>query len=311
MTRLSTWLVALLAVCTFTTVGCGEGGSAATAIPATPDGTVLAVANNLAKNQPRAVWDAMPEQWQADVTSLVSTFADKMDAEVYNKTFAVTGKLADVLANKKALVLQLMDDPELGQAMPVQKADVEARYDTIVSFVGAIAKSDAATIDGLKKLDIGKFLGTTGAKLMNDMDRIAELAPDANDYQQNKAKLAATRVEVISSTDTTASVRVTSGDDVEEVEMAKVGGKWVPKEMADDWDAKIAEAREGLAQMTGEQLAQNKPQVMALLNSIDTGLTTMGKADTKEELKQAVMGVVGTVMAQVMGGMGAPDNMGF
>lgn len=294
--------------------GCGEGGASggkATSIPDSPEGTVKAVASSLANNQPRAVWDAMPGKWQTDVNSLVSEFAGKMDAEVYDTTFATVGKLSDTLKEKKALILQALEDPQISGNMPITKADLEARYDTLVSFLGTIARSDASTVNGLKSLDIGKFLGNTGATLMADMDKLAELAPDpdAAEMIQTKKDLANVQVEVVSSSADAATVKITTGDKVEQEEMVKVEGKWVPKEMADEWDAKIAEAKANLAEMTGQEMAQNKPQVMQLLKSIDTRLTTVSKASTPDELKQAVMGMVGAVMGQMMGGGGmGPDD---
>jgi hypothetical protein len=303
MTRSHRWFASLLMVVSVVVAGCGNsGGEAAVSIPDTPDGSVKAVAQSLANNQPRAMWDAMPAKWQSDVSGLVSDAAGKIDAEVYDKTFALVGKLSDVLAKQKKLVLQSFDDPQMAANLPVKKADVEAQYDTIVAFLGTVAKSDVSTVNGLKSLDIGKFLGTTGAKLMADMDRIAALSPDSAELRSQKASMANVKVETLESTPTSARVRVTSGDDVQEQELTKVDGKWVPRDMAEGWDEQIAEAKAQIAEMTDAFMAENKPQMMAMLNSLDAGLNTVAKAESKEELQQAVMGMFGAIMAQMMGG---------
>lgn len=301
--NMRSWMACLI-VAAIMMVGCGEGGGGAGAvsIPDTPDGTVKAVADSLAKNQPRAAWDAMPARWQTDVNGLVSDFAGKMDAEMYDTTFSLMGKLSDTLSKQKALVLAMLQDPQMQNMVPLDAAALESRYDTVVAFVGTLARNDASTLAGLKQLDIGKFLGTTGAKLMADMERLAELAPDASEFRDAKAKMAAMKVELIESSNTAATLRVSTGDITEQQAMTKIDNRWVPKAMADSWDAQIAEAKASLAEMTGEAMAESKPQVMALLKSLDAGLSTVSKAETKEELQQAVMGMVGAVMQQMMGG---------
>lgn len=291
--------------------GCGQGGGSAVAIPQTPDGTVEAVAQSLAKDQPRAVWDAMPAKWQKDVDALVDEFAGKMDAEVYNKTFAVVGKLAGTLKSKKSLILEALDSPQM-QGLPVEKEQVAARYDSIVAFLDTIAGSDASTLSGLKSLDIGSFLGSTGARLMAEARKLSELAPpgEANQMLEQTQKLAGLTAEVVSTEGNTATVKITTGQETREEQMVKVDGKWVPKEMADEWDAKIAEARAGLAEMTGEAMQQNKAQVMGVLSSIEAGLDNVAKASDQQQLQAAMQGMMGAVMMQMMGGPRGPGGPG-
>src|SRR5690606_15368494 len=106
-----------------------------------------------------------------------------------------------------------------------------------------------------------------------------------------------------------ARVKVTRGTEITEEEMTKVEGKWVPKKIADEWDTQIAEAKEKLAQMTGTEMVNNKPQVLAMLSTVDAGLTAMGNAKTAEELKQAAMGVGMSIMQQMMsGGLPGPSD---
>lgn len=295
---LALWVAASVAL-----VGCG--GDSAPEIPATPDGTVKAVAQYLADNNPRAGWEAMPPAWQKDVDGLVDGFADKIDAEVYDKTFAVISKAGDVLKSKKSLIIELMNDEQFKAQSPLDMAEVSKQYDTVVDLVNTIAKSELRTRDGLKSMDIGKFLGGTGSKLMGQMEQLAAAAPGGKaDWEKMKANLRSLKVELVDSSDGTATLKITTDGRTEEVQMAKIDGHWVPKDMADGWTMQMNMARAQLDQMSG--MVANKAQVMQMLNQLDTGLSAMAKASTKEELQQAAMGMFGAMAMQ--SGMGGPGG---
>jgi len=160
---LTTTLTLLTTLCLLT--ACGDS---APSVPDTPDGTVKAVADGLANNNPRVVWAAMPESWQKDVDGVVDSFADAVDTEIYDKSFALISKLGDVLKNKKSLILELAKDEQAGRQLPLDASKIETNYDAVVSMVNTIAKSDLAKKDSLKSMNIGKFLGSTGASIMKD-----------------------------------------------------------------------------------------------------------------------------------------------
>ena len=71
----------------------------------TPDGTVERVTDDLAADKPQVVWYALPTKYQTDVKSVIVEFADKMDAELWNRTFAALGELVQVAKEKKEFVL--------------------------------------------------------------------------------------------------------------------------------------------------------------------------------------------------------------
>src|SRR5688572_11963811 len=78
-------LLALLA-------GCGSSAG----IPSTPDGTVQKVTSDLANDRPQVVWQALPASYQSDIREVIVAFADKLDADLWNRTFAVLGKITRV-----------------------------------------------------------------------------------------------------------------------------------------------------------------------------------------------------------------------
>ncbi|MCP4894978.1 MAG: hypothetical protein GY911_14350, partial [Actinomycetales bacterium] len=80
-------------------------GAGVPVLPDSPDGTITAVADALAKGQPAILWAAMPASYQKDVTGLVQDFSARMDAQIYDKGFAVVRKAVAVLKKQQKFIL--------------------------------------------------------------------------------------------------------------------------------------------------------------------------------------------------------------
>jgi len=144
-------------------IACGQNSAVAEqGIPSTPDGTVKYVASKLADGNPEVIWEALPDRYRTDINDITHQFADKMDPEVWDKTFAVTRKAATVLQDKKDLFLgsQMM-------AMAQDKQDeIAENWDTVALVLSTLASSDLGNLDALKTIDWGTFMATTGKQLM-------------------------------------------------------------------------------------------------------------------------------------------------
>ena len=80
--------------------------------------------------------------------------------------------------------------------------------------------------------------------------------------------------------------------------MAKVEGRWVPAEMADEWAQGIEDARQGLAEMTPEKMAAQKTQIMMFFGMADALIDQIASLQTPEEFDAAI----GPMLAPFMGG---------
>ena len=123
-------------------------------------------------------------------------------------------------------------------------------------------------------------------------------------------------VIVISQTENEATLKIVSqsiidGGESEELKMVRIEERWLPKDLADNWDAGIQEIKKELPvgsfvqkKMTDEE----KKSVMALLDMVDQALDKAGQANNGEELMVSVMeaagGVTGALAAQGEGGLG-------
>jgi len=274
-----------------TLIGCTGGG--APSVPATPDGTVKTVAQSLADKQPGVIWGALPDGYRKDITDILRTFAEKMDKDVYDKGFAVFGKIVDVLRQKKDFVL----GSAMAKQAPAKIEDIKKHYDALVDFFATLLGSEIKNLDSLKTLDVGAFLSETGSKLMEKASEISKMS--AKDEMGSKlGKLAKIKVETVSSSDTEAKLKITLPEEKpQEFELVKVEGKWVPKDMAQDWKKQVAEAKASVEKL---DLSKSKAQIMMMLGGLDGALDGLLGAKTQDEFNKLLQQAMGQLMGAIM-----------
>ena len=280
-------------------IACSGSGSAGDGIPGTPDGTVTYVANQLAEGHPGVLWQALPASYQTDINALTHEFAGKMDPEVWNKTFAVMRKAAVVLQDKKELFM----GSQMMKMAQDRQDEVAANWDIAATAMSTVAGSDLGNLEKLKTMDWKNFLETTGSQMMAIAKKSSAETEDNSYENEFLAKVKSMKVEVLDKTDETATVKITSADeDPEEVQMTKVEGRWIPNDLADDWQENVSKARENLAEMTPEKMAEQKMQVMMMVGMAEAFVDQIAQAQTSEQLDQMLQGLLGGMMGGMMGG---------
>lgn len=266
------------------------------ALPDDPAGTITAVASAVHDGHPEVLWQALPLSWQQDVVSLTHLFADTVDPAVYDGGFQLVQRAIRVAKAKKPLLL----DGSLAQMAGDDRAAVGQKFDQTMTILEAIATSDIATHAGLRKLDWGEFLHTTGGPLIASFDAAAA----KDDEPSPLAKLEQVKAETLSRDGDRASVRVSApGEDPETVALVKVEGRWVPSELADEWHDKIAEARAGLEAQDPAAKAQTKSQMMVGMATANAVLDQIEAAKTSEELDNVLGGLLGGLGGMMAMGM--------
>lgn len=293
--------LALLTVVALILAGCGGGGAAD--VPKTADQAVLRVVNAMAENKPVAVWDALPESYQKDVTGLVHSAIAKIDAELYNQSVATGQRVAKLLKDKKQFILA---HPMIAQQIP-NKAEVEKQWDGIVGVLNTVLNSELATHDKAKTVNIGSFLDKTGSKVMGDITNLAKLVPGGgegagkeNEVTEMIKKAKATKATMVKEEGDKATVKMeTPGEEPANVEFVRVEGKWIPADMAKEWKGMIEEAKKEIANMKDEDMKQAKEMAIPMLGMVGGLLGTLENAKTQEEFNAAVNGLM-----QMMSGGG-------
>jgi hypothetical protein len=273
--------------------GCDNAKAGKTTVPSTPDGTVRAVADGLKADQPRIVWDALPETYQQDVTDLIHTAAEKMDAELYDKVFGVLRKATTVLKEKKHFILESsLANKEAGYV-----GNIHESWDAAVGIVDAVVQSDLARVESLKTLDPGAFLATSGGAIFRHMRQLSEVNPKTAGTEF--AKLQQVQVRLVKQDGETATVELTvPGERAEQMAFVKVSGKWLPEPIVSGWKATMQEAKQRIAAVDATQMQQYKLQTMMVLAMVETFVDRLAVAKTQEEFDGIFTNLFGGLLGQ-------------
>ena len=260
------------------------------AIPDSPEGTVLAVAEALQNNHAEILWTALPESYRRDITEITKTFAEKMDPAVYDRAFATVMRAVDVLDDRKDIILA----SETFKSTAANADEIRQGLSNTQVFTDTLKGSEIATLAGLGSVDWEQFLATTVNTMITNA---AAIKAEGGENIFNE--LASLKVETVDLADDRATLRISSDNqEPEDVEMAKVEGRWVPAEMADEWAQGIEDARQGLAEMTPEKMAAQKTQIMMFFGMADALIDQIASLQTPEEFDAAI----GPMLAPFMGG---------
>lgn len=253
-----------------------------------------------AEGEPQALWTALPESYQKDVQGLLQSFAGGMNEQLWNDGFKIAQKTVKVLETKRELIL---GHPRLKGVLTDD--EVAKGWDPAVRVLSALVNSDIKSLEGVKKLDVEKFLGGPVASMLEDAMKTAELAaakmpgPDAKELTSFRSKLKTAKISVEKKDGDTATVKIeVEGEEPELQEMVRVEGKWIPKELADQWPGAIAQAKLAVAALKiGPETVVQFNMMKGMIDPVLDGLL---QAKTQEEFDAQIAAVM-----KALGGRGA------
>ncbi len=279
-------------------------GMGTAAAPADAAATVTASAKAVRDGKLDQAYDLLPASYQKDIDGLVHQFAGQMDSEVWEAGFGSLSKAADLLKVKKELLLSMIPKQPGKEAQTEQLA---GHWDELAMGLEKFATSDLSNVTNLQTMPARDLL----QKGVNPLAKaVASMAAVQSQGQAaSLADLDKITAEVVTSTESTASVKITSPNkpEPETVEFAKVEGKWIPKSMADDWAKNMESARNQLKASGGDAITANKPKILQFIKTLDGVLDQMKTAENAEQLQQAAFPLVlqAMMMQGQMGGAGS------
>jgi len=288
--RLSTSILITAALC----VSCGGGpGSGKTAVPDTPDGTIKAIAQELAAGRPGVAWTALPPSYQQDIQDIVHEFGNRMDPELYGATFELAQRTVQILQSKRDIIL----GSKLIQVSPENRDLVLRNWNTSLMLFEEVLSSEISSLESLAVIDVGTYVEDTGASIMSKAAAMSAEMPDDPYAKSFVTDLEAIDAEIVSVEGDQATVRITAPDrEPHDLEMVKVEGRWVPREIAEGWQEDTAAIRDNLAQMTPESIQEMKPRAMMGLTMAGAMVDRLAAIETSEELDAAFGGMFGSMM---------------
>ncbi len=282
--------------------GCGKKAeeAAAVTIPDAPDAAIQTVITEFAKGNGGILWQAMPASYQSDVNTLAQLAGSKIDPEVYDSSFATIARLAQIVEQQQAFILNssFMEDRSVEEI-----AELEAALPSIVGLVEIITSSELASTNGLLNFNGQDFFDTTVSQFTQYAETLGQLAGDESvlsDYMNAV-------VSVVQADDMQATLSTTiPGQEPLEQVFTKVEQRWVPSEMASDWSSEIAEAKAELDATFIEDMAAQKPQIMSVLAMIDGVLAQIAAAENQQQFDQSLLGAIQMMVGPGWGGSDAP-----
>ena len=222
-----------------------------------------------------AAWNALPASYQTQITDVVKLFATKIDANLWTGAQGALKNVAGAALKKAEFAFE----------------DEEDRPDMIRLVSKAAAVLNAATYEDVKAGNIAKVLAAKPLQMPGVTDALPAFKMPALTAKQNED----------------GTVEISDGDDDET--FALVDGKWIPKELTEDFEESMKEAKANLA--TFEIPAAMKPQLAAMFPMVSNAAKKAAKAQTKEDFQQSMMQGFMPFMMMAMsmqGGAGSDDG---
>jgi hypothetical protein len=267
-------------------------------IPDEPSAAMQTIADEILVGNCSILWHAMPSSYQADVNAIAKLAGAKVDPEIYDKSFGLFGRFAEVADKQKSFILNTKLGGELAAE---QIAEIEAAWPSIIGFIQTIVTSSISSSAGLRAFDGQGFSEQTLPALFKYSNDLAAISKEENPF----GSLEFDRLKTIENADTAAVIEITfTNGDVETEDFIKVENRWVPTEMATNWSTQIADTEKKLEAISSEEMAKNKPQIMGMITMLDGILKQLEKAETQEQFDQALRGAMMPIGMLIMQGMG-------
>ncbi|APZ91396.1 hypothetical protein [Fuerstiella marisgermanici] len=295
-------------------VGCSEDNSATTAeapgvqlaeAPSedTAEASVRYIMEGVKNGQPVVAWNALPTSYQKDITGIVQKFGETMDPQVWGQITGLIKNVHELLVEKQDFIA--------GHPMVAQSGDPATTKEAIAQVTNLLKTvlDSAGDLENLKTFDGAEFMKTTGADLLTQFDALSKLAPPGSTPGPiGLAALENAKVETLESTDTTAKLKITTGDNEQVEDYTKVDGKWLPVSLTKDWDQQVADANQAIAELPNSigQIQQGVGMASGILPGL---LAPLKAAETQEQFNAAVNNLQQSAM-MMMGGMGGRPPSG-
>jgi len=260
--------------------GAGPRGASAKNVPAgSAAAAVLAVVEGLNRNRLDAFWNFLPASYQKDLNNLVHRFAERMDPELWARSVVTLRKLAHVLKEQNEYLVAV----RARQSEDANPKAMAAEMTAIADLLETLLASDLADLEKLKTVEGDQFLASTGRRLLD------QLQATGHDPFANWRTLSALNVTQVSSENDSATLAIDKPGQPEiEYQFARVEGKWIPQSMAANWYETMMQANARLSLLAPDNLAEDKPQILALLKAIDGVLDQMSAAKSEKEFMAAM-----------------------
>lgn len=261
-------------------------------------------------------WHALTPEMQADVEDLVVTAVDAGGKGMMVQVRSLMKNVGTLVREKKSFILAY---PLIASNQQAAK-DLERSWPEISEVVEAITDKSNWDSANFKAGNVGPWVAGLSAKLGKPYYNAVDLTMRS----VHKAPLdELLSYKIISKTDKSATIQLilSPGKDPKTgqapkplpsppLELLNVSGKWLPKDLVENWKSSIASAK--------PQLESEMPKVSAGLSFVIPLVSSLANAKSQQEFNQALQGIMEPIMATLgpnglagmQGGNGPPGGFG-
>lgn len=261
------------------------GGCSSSDIPSTPDGTINSIIDGLKDNQADIIWKVLPVSYQEDLNGVVHNFANKMDEELYNKSFMLINKGVDLLRDKKEFFL----NSSLGKKSEIEENKMIAGilWGSGIDAIETLTTSDISNLSSLKTINLGDFLSTTGNRLMvkvNSLNFLLQEKTKNNDYTD----VSNVRLVSLEGDDAVINIIFNDGRN-KELSMTKIEGRWILSEMAKNWKNNIEKANSSISKISSDNITKIKSTALSAIAEINTMFDKLSNANDQKQFDKTLI----------------------
>ena len=230
------------------------------------------------------VYGMLPVGYRKDVERVVAAYVGKIDPDVFRMGVEVLGAFGNVLVKQSGNILGLVEAGMIPTEWDLPADEVLAKVLSVKN-LRLVGQCLAGTREWLNygALSRGELSGLLGNAKFCELMRAT--------WEEGGAETAGLKVRLAGDESASEGVaRLELGSDesgFDALEMVKVEGCWVPRELAEEWSSMI-----GMALKQAEQFsldAEMLDTARTILPELKSAMTELEKAETFEEFSNVVM----------------------
>lgn len=279
----------------------------------------------------RTYWDALPPSHQADIEEVVAEFAEQMDPVVWQETLGSVNRITELLASRERWVFSHPLIEKIGADETVRDG-----YRAILGAVQTVFDPDVMTLDRLKEGNLEELIAERDALLAGYFRSAA-----SSDQWTSEMEPSQFKVKMIDDTRGTVTYEpLVAGDGPDQEGSTRrtpsqgspfpwpgsksqnpgkpqtfvlVEGRWIPEDLAKQWEQQVKTLKEKIKNELPDQLAALRPKLEKLKEGIEQYIGPLEEADSEAEfhagIDQVAFRGVGLVMS-ASGGMNRRNRSG-
>lgn len=204
--------------------------AASTYIPPTPGGSAADFLKQMddavSAGHIKAIYDALPPSYRADIDSLVQLAAQKTKPATWQSLLGSIHQVGELLVTRQNW---FMSSPRISDLEPEQQEMIRAQVVGLADVIRVGLSPEAIQQERLQAIPFSEWLSERDQAIAPYLAQVFE-----------RSDTVGREITVESEQDGVAQVNMTQGTQTSKVTYVSVEGYWVPKSLADQWTEKVA-----------------------------------------------------------------------